>query len=109
MLSYYPYLTAQSPGDLAATWFSGAADTLQWHAARIRIERRRSQPRIAQGSGPVTGSWTTSSETGTPVPCTAGEYRPVLLLRNGNIAVVSPIQNPKTKRLGFTYWEFREP
>lgn len=108
-LSYYPYLTAQSPGDLAATWFSGAADALQWHVARIRIESRRSQPRIAQGSGPVTGSWTASSETRTPVPYTAGEYRPALLLRNGNIAVVSPIQNPKTKRLGFTYWEFREP
>lgn len=108
-LSYYPYLVAQGRGDLAATWFSGAGDALEWHAARIHIESHQSGPRIAEWSSPVTGSWTTSSETGGPVPYTAGEYLPVALLRNGDLAVVSPIQNPKTKRLGFTYWEFRKP
>jgi BNR/Asp-box repeat len=106
-LSYYPYLTAQGSGELAATWFSGAADALLWHIARIRTEGH--QPRIAQWSGPVTDSWTTSSETGAPVPYTAGEYLPVTFLGNGHLAVIGPIQNPKTKHLGFTWWEFRQP
>ncbi|MGB7135827.1 MAG: sialidase family protein [Acidobacteriaceae bacterium] len=108
-LSYYPYLTAQSPGNLAATWFSGAANALQWHVAHIQIESHQPRRRVTQRSGPVTGSWTTSSETGGPVPYTAGEYRSVIFLHNGDLAVVSPIQNPKTKRLGFIYWEFRQP
>ncbi|HEX4266890.1 MAG TPA: hypothetical protein VHY36_03315 [Steroidobacteraceae bacterium] len=39
---------------------------------------------------------------------TAGEYLSVLFLRNGDLAVVSPIQNPETKRSGFSFWRFRE-
>jgi hypothetical protein len=39
---------------------------------------------------------------------TAGEYLSVLYLRDGDLAVVSPIQNPETKRSGFSFWRFRE-
>jgi hypothetical protein len=34
----------------------------------------------------------------------AGEYLPVAFLRDGSLAVVSPIQNERAGRYGFTWW-----
>jgi hypothetical protein len=107
-LSYFPYLTARGPGALAATWFSGAGEALQWHLARIQIRGRQARPRVVELSGLKTDSWIAGSQSGAPVRDTAGEYLSVLFLRNGDLAVVSPIQNRETKRSGFSFWRFRE-
>ncbi len=106
-LSYFPYLTAQGTGELAATWFSGAGEALQWHLARIRIGDREVQPRVVQISRLITDSWIAGTQSSSPVRDTAGEYLSVLFLRNGDLAVVSPIQNPKAKQFGFSFWRFR--
>lgn len=107
-LSYFPYLAAQGPGELAATWFSGAGEALQWNLARIQVGSREAQPQVMQLSGLKTDSWIAGSQNSSPVRDTAGEYLSVLFLHNGGLAVVSPIQNPETKRLGFSFWRFTE-
>ncbi|MGA7522844.1 MAG: sialidase family protein [Acidobacteriaceae bacterium] len=107
-VSYFPYLTAEGRGELAATWFSGAGEALQWHLARIHVGRGKAQPQVAEVSGLRTDSWTVSDESPSPVRDTAGEYLSVAMLRDGDLAVVSPIQNPATRRLGFSFWRFRE-
>lgn len=43
-----------------------------------------------------------------PVRETAGEYLPILFLRNGGLAVVSPIKNVHEKRFGFSFWGVEE-
>jgi hypothetical protein len=35
---------------------------------------------------------------------TDGEYLAVTFLRNGDLVVVSPIENKRTKRFGFSLW-----
>jgi len=39
---------------------------------------------------------------------TAGEYLAVLFLRDGGLAVVSPIMNWHAKRFGFSFWKLEE-
>jgi hypothetical protein len=107
-VSYFPFLTARGTGELAATWFSGAGEALQWHVARIQAAPGAGRPRVAELSGLQTESWTVSDESPAPVRDTAGEYLSVALLSDGDVGVVSPIQNPETKRLGFSFWRFRE-
>ena len=107
-VSYFPYLTVRGRGELAATWFSGAGEALQWHVARILLPSGEGQPQVIQSGGLRTDSWTVSDESPLPVRYTAGEYLSVAILRDGDLAVVSPIQNPETKRLGFAFWRFRD-
>ena len=107
-ISYYPYLAARGPGELAATWFSGASEALEWHVARIQIESREAQPRVTELHGLKTDCWSRADDRGNaPERQTAGEYLSALFLRDGDLAVVSPIQNPSTKRFGFSFWRFR--
>ncbi len=35
---------------------------------------------------------------------TAGEYVPVVYLRDGDLGVVTPLQDARTNRFGFTWW-----
>jgi hypothetical protein len=104
---YYPYLTAKGRGELAATWFSGTGEWLKWHVARIEIGNLLARPRVAQLSELRTDSWARATDSGAPLRETAGVYLSVLFLRNGDIAVVSPIQHLRIKRLGFSFWRFR--
>jgi hypothetical protein len=106
-LSYYPYLTAKGRGELAATWFSGTGESLQWHLARIEIGKFPARPRVAERSELRTDSWARTTDSGATLRETAGEYLSVLFLSNGDIAVVSPIQHLQIKRLGFSFWRFR--
>ena len=39
---------------------------------------------------------------------TGGEYVPVAFLRDGSLGVVTPIQNQRDKRVGFTWWKFAQ-
>jgi hypothetical protein len=39
----------------------------------------------------------------------AGEYVGVTFLHDGSIGVITPIQIPFSRRLGFTYWRFKSP
>lgn len=106
-LLYYPYLSAQGAGELGATWFSGAGESLSWQACRIQVGDADAPPRIIKSSLLRTDSWRAGEPIGNaPVRSTAGEYLPVLFLRSGDLAVVSPIQNAEAKRFGFSFWRF---
>jgi ketosteroid isomerase-like protein len=108
-VAYYPYLVARGRGELAATWFSGWAGTWQAHVARIDVGEGEAPPRTAEASGFKPDSWVWEiPKDFPPVRDTAGEYLPVLFLRSGGLAVVSPVQNGRDKRFGFSFWKVGE-
>lgn len=109
-LAYYPYLAARGSGELAATWYTGAGSELRWEACLIRLPDH-GEPRVTRSPLLRTESWTGSWQRSdainkTSVRDTAGEYLAALILRDGNLAVVSPIQNFSSKRYGFSFWRF---
>ncbi|MGI8961603.1 MAG: sialidase family protein [Bryobacteraceae bacterium] len=107
-LSYYPYLSAGGAGQLAATWYSGAGESLHWQAARIEVANGGGPPHFLQSSLLRTESWSSGEGQGNvPVRDTAGEYLAALLLKDGDLAVVTPIQNAAGKRFGFSFWRFK--
>jgi hypothetical protein len=99
--AFFPYLAARGNGELAATWVIKATDTLHWRAASIVVPRdggalsaRVSTPFVLEafrGKNPDAG----------------GEYLATAFLRDGSIAVVTPIQNGAKQRLGFAWRRFR--
>jgi hypothetical protein len=107
-LSYFPDLAAGASGELAATWFSGAGESLRFHACLIQFGRSAGLPQVIVSRPMRMESWTKSEEADHAlVRDTAGEYLQPLLLRDGTLAVVSPIQDIKTGRFGFTFWRFQ--
>jgi hypothetical protein len=106
-VSYYPMLVGRGPGELAATWFSGAASSLHWHLCQIQFSSD-SSPLVLQSAPLQTESWNIGDEPDhAAVRTAAGEYVPTIFLRNGGLAVVTPIQNAREKRVGFTFWKFK--
>ena len=74
---------------------------LQWHVARVDGTRVRiSPPQPVESRRP-------RERGGPPFNDPAGEYLPVAFLRDGSVAVVTPIQNAGEKRVGFVWWRFR--
>jgi hypothetical protein len=107
-LLYYPYLTARGNGELAATWYSGVGQNLHWEAGRIRFSRQEEEPHMMRSSLLSTDSWYGADEHGNaPGRDTAGEYTGNLILSDGDLAVVTPIQNAAEKRFGFGFWRFK--
>lgn len=104
---YFPYLTARRSGELAATWFSGAAGNLHWQACRIQITDH-GEPKVTRSSLFVTESFSDPHDGSAPVRETAGEYLAALILHDNSLAVVSPIQNPAAKRFGFSFWRLSD-
>lgn len=102
--AFFPYLTARGTGALAATWFTHTGDSLHWRAARLEVPAA-GPPRVALSPPLTLESWRGEP----PAPDTAGEYLPNLLLPDGSVAVVTPIQHEAAHRLGFTWWRLAEP
>lgn len=110
-VSYYPYLTARGHGELAATWFSGLRDDIRTHVARIKVTDTKTPPEIIEAQPFQSEIWTwifPGHEKDPVVHATGGEYVPVTFLRDGSLGVITPIQNQREKRLGFTWWKFAE-
>jgi hypothetical protein len=107
--AFYPYLVARGPGELAATWFSARQEVLQAHAARIDAAEGGVPPRVVESQPFVPDCWQESrSPDGPSVRYAGGEYLAVSFLRKGGLAVVSPVQNWRDKRFGFSLWTFDE-
>lgn len=110
-ISYYPDLAAASSGNLAATWFSGAGELLRWHACLIQFDGA-DQPQVRLSAPMEISSWTKTDSTKTDerdrvlVRTSAGEYLQPIFLKDGGLAVVSPIQDPKENHYGFSFWKF---
>lgn len=101
---YFPYLVARGKGELAATWFSGFGDRIRVHVARIDIEEGGAAPRVMEAAPFQPDSWKFGEKPGEPrTRDTAGEYVPVVFLKDGRIAVVTAIQDDQQKRFGFAF------
>ena len=106
-LAYFPYLVAQGRGDLAATWFSGTGATWRAHVARI-VAPDSTAPTLSDAVSIQPETWGLSSRRENPAfRSAAGEYLPVLFLRDGSIAVVSAVQDERARNFGFTFWRLR--
>ena len=110
-VAYYPYLVARGRGELAATWFASWTGT--WHArvARVDVGDGETPPRMVESEPFRPDSW----ERPNPqwpndplLPDPAGEYLALTLLHQGGLAVVSPVQNIREKRFGFSFWRLEE-
>ena len=105
-VAHYPFLAARGDGELMATWFVDTGDPLSWRAAWLT-------PR-----GPHADAWDVRLSPVTPLESwraapreadEGGEYLAVRFLRDGSVAVVTPIQHHAANRLGFTWWTFGPP
>lgn len=102
---HYPYLVARGRGELGATWFSGRGETLQAHVARLAVSDADASPGMIESRPLRIDSWRAGARPeDPPVRDSAGEYLAITFLRNGRLAVVSPIQNRRAQRLGFSWW-----
>ncbi len=102
-LLFFPYLVARGSGELAATWFS-TADDMSVRVAVIETGAAGSdaQPHVVLSEPLRFESWMESA--GEWLRDTAGEYVPVAYLQDGDLAVVTPLQNARTNRFGFSWW-----
>lgn len=100
-VAYYPWLVARNSGELGATWITGADSTMRWHAARLEVPSEGA-PHVQLSESMSLESW-----RGTPPRAdVGGEYLAAAWLRDGSLAVVTPIQHESAGRLGFTWWRF---
>jgi len=107
--AFFPYLVARGPGEMAATWFSARQEVVQAHAARIDVGEGGAPPRVVESAPFEPDCWLESrSPDAPPLRSTGGEYLAVCFLRAGGLAVVSPIQNWREKRFGFSFWKLEE-
>jgi hypothetical protein len=104
---HYPYLTAGRNGDLAATWWTGTDSDLRAHVARITIQNERT--RIAISPPLLIPAWKRQQAGDTARHRdSAGEYFAAMVLKNGDVGVVTSVQDIPAKRTGFTWWRLRE-
>jgi hypothetical protein len=104
-LRYFPYLTARAAGELNATWFSGRGDNLRLHIARVETQATdlAATPRVVEAPPIQPDTWEWQTKPGEPRKReTAGEYAPVMFLKDGRLAVVTTIQDLPT-RGGFAF------
>jgi hypothetical protein len=109
-VAYYPYLVARGAGELAATWFSGWTGTWKAHVARIDVDEGGAPPRMVESPPFKPDSWRQNQTwpEDPPTPDPAGEYLAISFLRKDGLVVVSPIQNKRENRYGFSLWRIEE-
>jgi hypothetical protein len=93
--AFFPYLISRRRGELAATWFTAKMPgfaSLRANIATLQVGDGSAAPRVRTAPFEIQAS--------NP----AGEYVPVTFLRNGRLAIVTPVQDRPAKRLGFTLW-----
>ena len=105
-VAHFPFLAARGRGELAATWFVETGDPLSWRAARLTVRGQNADAWDVRLT-PVTSleSWRAEPREADE----GGEYLAVRFLRDGGVAVVTPIQHHAANRLGFTWWRFGPP
>jgi hypothetical protein len=106
-ISYYPYLIAKGRGELVASWFSGRGDNVRDHVARIDASDAVAPPRVALASPFQLDCWQPGTRPEDPqVRYAGGEYLATTFLREGGLAVVSSILNPREHRFGFSWRKY---
>jgi len=102
-IAFYPYMTSNDAGDLAATWFVSQDQALSARVAAIHPQGAELRIHIAEPFTPL--SWVDTTDM--RQQDTAGEYIPAIWLQNGDIGVASPIQDAHEGRYGFSWWIFQ--
>lgn len=102
-LMYFPYLAADQEGELAATWFSGRDADLSANVALITLNDGADPTPHVTRVEPFQFDSFWRDENGQQNRSTAGEYIPVIFLRDGRLATVSTVQNPEKDEWGFTW------
>jgi len=106
--AFFPYLVARREGELAATWFTASTNEmhdLQWFVARVDAAGE-AEPRVVVSAPQSIESRRRRVKDGPFFNDPAGEYLPVAFLRDGSLAVVTPVQNQPEQRVGFVWWRF---
>jgi hypothetical protein len=99
--AYFPYLVTHGRGELACSWFSARSTALQAHAGMIVIGSDQTAHFVESSPFQIDALNLNGSDRDT-----AGEYLGITYLRDGGFAVVSPIENTKDRRYGFTWMRF---
>ncbi|MEL7123014.1 MAG: sialidase family protein [Bacteroidota bacterium] len=98
---YFPYMQMSEQGILC-TWLSGFNENIRHHAAIVKFKEEKIQIFALE---PLQLDVWSRFGGGDYERSTCGEYFPIIPLSNGNIGMVTTIQNSKANRLGFTWWE----
>ncbi len=101
---FYPYLAAAGPRELVATWFS-AADGRGLRVAEVSFVD--GEPRVSLSELLRYESWA-ETEDGRQRDSN-GEYAPIIRLADGDLAVVTPLQDDRVDRVGFSFWRLKTP
>ena len=104
---YFPYLIARGNGELAASWFTGAGDSLRANVARIQVAADTSAPLVASAPSFQIESFGMAAFEQPPTRDPGGEYLALVFLRDGTLGIVSPIQNGAAGRTGFAWRRYR--
>lgn len=104
-MCFFPYLAAKGD-EVAATWMTGDEKKMSFYVARVTMGEVEAAQVIT--SAPLElDVWQKSDKPGSqPEADGGGEYDAVMFLRNGDLAVVTPVQDGEKKRFGFSYFEF---
>ncbi len=100
-MCFFPWLGADRAGEgLVASWFA-ASDGRSVRVATVDLLNdgglsvAKSPPLRFESWMEVQGEWMRD---------TAGEYVPVARLLDGDLALVTPLQDPRDDRMGFSFW-----
>jgi len=103
VLAYFPYLVARGPGELAATWFSGGGEATAVRVATFEVpDEEGFEPRVLLADLFQPDTWQEREDQRIRDP--GGEYVPVMFLKDGGLAVATPVQDLHGNRFGFSYW-----
>ncbi|MEL7044758.1 MAG: sialidase family protein [Pseudomonadota bacterium] len=102
--AFFPFLTADAEGRLAATWFVNRDSKLTVQLALLTPGEGATKPSVSLAEPFTPDSWEERLDTRRASP--AGEYAAAAFLKNGDIGVVTPVQDLHNARGGFSLRRF---
>jgi len=98
---YFPYME-MNHDTILCTWVSGFKNDIRHNAAILTLENGKANLNPLE---PKKLDIWSRFQIGAYERSTGGEYFPIIPLQNGNFGMVTPLQNSKAGREGFTWWE----
>jgi hypothetical protein len=106
-IPFFPYMIARGHADVAASWFSGTGDSLRGNVARITIAGDTGSPQVALGAPFQVEAFGMTAPDEPSHRDTGGEYLALVFLQNGDLGLITPIQNWRERRAGFAWKRYR--
>ena len=98
---YHAYMETVND-KILCSWVSGFGNRIRHHAAVVVVGQQEVETHTIE---PQRADIWSRFAVGDYERSTGGEYYPIIPLANGNIGMVTTIQNAKANREGFTWWE----